>query len=548
MQIDLIIEGARIWTGDPGRPRANRIGVWGGRVFGLDEQLDGVTADIRLNAEGAFLAPGFNDVHAHSVWFGQTLLELDLSNTSSADELLQRVADYAETVPESSWVIASNFNPLGIRGEMAQREALDRASGGRPLWLKHSSGHAYTLNSAGLAAVGISDYPTAQIDGGQVVTDASGRATGLIEENAMTIVQQYLLPDSRAEIAKALHVATNQYLTEGLTSITDAGIAGGWIGHSPQEFGAYQFAREQGLLGTRMQPMITIDSLHELSGHADDPAAVGLDAGLRTGVGDEWLQVGPTKVFTDGSLFGTTAAMTEDYEQCPGNHGYLLGDPDELREKVLRAASAGWSLALHAIGDRAVDFAIDTISEAQDRFGRPAIPNRIEHGGVVREDQLPRLAERRIALAPQPFFIPTFGDGMAAKLGERRVGLSYPAASLLRSGAILPGSSDRPVAPGAPLGVIQAFVERLTESGAPYGPHERISAEQALVAYTRGSAVATGWADRKGVLSRGMLADMVVLSDDLTEVTSDRISTLDVLATLVGGEIRHGSIAEAASR
>ncbi len=469
MRIDLIIEQARIWTGDPGRPRASRIGVWGGRVFGLDEQLDGVTADLHLDAQGAFMAPGFNDVHSHSVWFGQTLLELDLTGVGTADELVQRVAAYADSLPESSWVVASNFNPLGLLGEMATRDALDRASGGRPLWLKHSSGHAYTLNGVGLSAVGIHDYPTERIDGGNVATDNTGRATGLIEENAMSIVQKTLLPDSHGDIIKALQVATQQYLREGLTSITDAGVAGGWIGHSPQEFGAYQSAQAQGLLGTRMQPMIALDALHDLAGHADDPAAVGLDAGLRTGLGDEWLQVGPVKVFTDGSLLGSTAAMTEDYEQCPGNHGYLLGDPVALRAKVLRAASAGWSLALHAIGDHAVDFAIDTISEAQKRYGKPAIPNRIEHGGVVREDQLPRLAEHRIALAPQPFFIPTFGDGMAAKLGERRSGLSYPAASLLRHGAILPGSSDRPVAPGAPLGVIQAFVERLTESGVAYG-------------------------------------------------------------------------------
>ncbi len=302
MRIDLIIDQARIWTGDPNRPRATKIGVLGGRVVGLDEQLDGVSAEVVLNAEGAFLAPGFNDVHSHSVWFGQTLLELDLTGTESAEELLKRVSEHAETLPESSWVIASNFNPLGIRGEMAPRDALDEASGGRPLWLKHSSGHD-------------------SIEGGQIVTDAAGRATGLIEENAMLIVQGYHLPDSRADIAKALEVATAQYLREGLTSVTDAGIAGGWIGHSPQEFGAYQFAQDQGVLGTRMQPMITLDALHDLPGHENDPAAIGLTGGLRTGLGDEWLQVGPVKVFTDGSLLGSTAAMTEDYEQCPGNHG-----------------------------------------------------------------------------------------------------------------------------------------------------------------------------------------------------------------------------------
>lgn len=542
MRIDVIIERARIWTGDPDRPRATRIGVWNGVIVGLDEQLDGVSAERVLDADGAFLAPGFNDVHAHSVWFGQTLLELDLSGVRSGDELLRRVRDRAAQQAEGAWVIGSNFNPLGITGALPDRDALDAATGGRPLWLKHSSGHAYTLNGASLGAVGIADHPTQQIEGGRIATDAAGRATGLIEENAQELVQRVHLPDSRTDLVRALRVATEQYAREGLTSVTDAGIAGGWIGHSPQELGAYQTARELGALRTRMQPMITVDALHEVPGHASDPAAVTLDTGMRTGLGDEWLQVGPVKVFTDGSLLGSTAAMTEDYAQCHGNHGYLLGDPDEVRARVLAAAGAGWSLALHAIGDRAVDFAIATIAEAQQRFGRPRIPNRIEHGGVVRDEQVAELAAHGIVLVPQPFFIPTFGDGMAAKLGPARVEQSYPAGRLLAAGAVLPGSSDRPVAPGAPLGVMQAFVERVTESGATYGSAERISAEQALAAYTRGSAQATGWAHRKGVLASGMLADFVVLGDDLTAVSTDRIAQLEVVATFVGGEASHGAL------
>ncbi len=542
MRIDLIIEGARIWTGDAARPRASRIGICNGIVCGLDEQLDGLTADVTLRAQGAFIAPGFNDAHAHTVWFGQTLLELDLSGTGSGAELLQRVAGYASGKAPDEWVIGSNFNPLGIAGGVPSRDQLDAAAGGRPLWLKNSSGHAYTLNGIALRIVGIDEYPSGHIEGGKVVVDEHGRATGLVEENAMALVQEYHLPDARTEIVRALHVATERYLAEGLTSVTDAGIAGGWIGHSPQELGAYQAAREQGKLLTRMQPMITLDALHDLAGHESDGAAVGLDTGVRTGLGDEWLQVGPVKVFTDGSLLGSTAAMTEDYAQCPGNHGYLLGDPHALRDKVLRAAAAGWSLALHAIGDRAVDFAIETIAEAQARHGSPSIPNRVEHGGVVRDDQVELLSKHRIVLAPQPYFIPTFGDGMAAKLGRERTELSYPAARLLQHGVVLPGSSDRPVAPGAPLGVMQAFVERLTETGAPYAHRERITVEQALSAYTRGSAQATGWAHRKGMLAPGMLADLVVLGDDPTEVGSERISQIEVVATFVGGEARFGAL------
>lgn len=544
MDIDLVIENARVWTGDPARPNATRIGVWQGTIVGVDEELDGLRPARVLDAGGAVIVPGFNDVHAHSVWFGQTLLELNLSGVASGAELIERVRSYAVDVAEGAWVVASNYNPLGIKGEIPGRDALDEATGGKPLWMKHASGHAYTLNGVGMRLIGIPDEPAEQPEGGKIVTDAAGRSTGLIEENAMQLVQAVLLPDSIDDMVHALDVATAQYLAEGLTSVTDAGIAGGWIGHSPREMHAYQRALEQGVLRTRMQPMITLDVLHAVEGHRDEETVWGIDAGIRTGLGNEWLQVGPVKVFTDGSLLGSTAAMHEDYAHCPGNHGYLLGDPDEMRSRVLRAAAAGWTLALHAIGDRAVEYAIDTISEAQSRYGRPRIPHRIEHGGVVHNAQIADLVKHGIVLAPQPNFIPEFGDGMTTNLGPERVPLSYPAARLLQAGAVLPGSSDRPVAPGAPLHVMQAFVERLTETGAEYGPDERITAAQALTAYTAGSAHATGWGDRKGLVRRGYLADLTVLAENPIDVRPGAIGAIEVIATMVGGELRHGTLTE----
>jgi predicted amidohydrolase YtcJ len=546
VRIDTIIEHARVLTGDPARPIASRVGIWGGRIVGLDEQLDGVRAETVLDAGGAVVSPGFNDVHAHSVWFGQTLAELDLGAATTPDEVYRAIAaraadgDAAAT-GQDDWIVASGFNPLGMRGSV-DRDAVDRAAGGRPVWIKHASGHAYTMGGEGLRLVGIGDGAAADPDGGVIVRDADGRPTGLLEENAMRIVQDVLLPDSVAAIEEALGRASAQYAREGLTSVTDAGIAGGWIGHSPREFAAYQGARDRGLLRTRMQAMVVLDALHELGGHRDDSEAIGLGAGIRSGVGDEWLQIGPVKVFTDGSLLGGTAAMTEDYAHDHGNHGYLQGDPDEMRARVLRAAAGGWALALHAIGDAAVDFALDVIDEAQRLHGVGPMPSRIEHGGVVRPDQLARMAALGVVLVPQALFIAQYGDGMAARLGPERTRLSYPAASVLRAGGLLAGSSDRPVAPGAPLPIVQALVERVTESGAPYGPDERLTVEQALRVCTAGSAEATGWGGRKGVIAPGMLADLVVLGDDPHAVPVERIGAIDVVATIVGGETVHGAL------
>lgn len=548
MQLDTLITNAHILTGSPNRPTASRIGIWQGLIVGVDEELDAILAGPAnrtpaqvLDAGGATIIAGFNDVHAHSVWFGQTLIEVDLAEATTPDDVYTAIAADMANFDADQWVICSNFNPLQMTGSV-DRDHLDDVAQGRPVLIKHRSGHAYTVNGVGLQRAGLPDFPKTQPEGGEIVTDAQGRATGLLDENAMRAVQDILQPEALEDVVSALAAASQHYLTEGLTSVTDAGIAGGWIGHTPREFAAYQLAAQRGLLKHRSQPMITMDALHELPGHDQDAVARGLDAGIRSGLGDHRLQLGPVKVFTDGSLLGATAAMTEGYAHCQHNHGYMQGDPDQLRQSVIDAAGAGWALALHAIGDAAIDFAIDTIVAARATYGAGPMPDRIEHGGVVRDDQIHRMAEANIVLVPQPYFISVFGEGMLHNLGPERAKLSYPARRLLDAGMTLPGSSDRPVAHGAPLAVIQAFVQRLTEDGNPYGPDDRITVAEALHAYTVGSAHATGWADRKGVLAAGYLADLVVLGANPLTTDVAHLAEIPVVATMVDGTFEYGTL------
>ncbi|MFS0283593.1 amidohydrolase, partial [Corynebacterium striatum] len=239
-------------------------------------------------------------------------------------------------------------------------------------------------------------------------------------------------------------------------------------------------------------------------------------------------------------LLGTTAAMAENYECCQ-HSGYFQGDPELIKRNALKAAGAGWSLALHAIGDAAVDFAIETLEEAISVYGAPKIPHRIEHGGVVRAEQIDRLAKLPVVLVPQPYFIKEFGDAMAQKLGAKRVELSYPAKRLLDAGMTLPGSSDQPVTRGIPLEVMQAFAQRTTATGNEYGPADKITVSEALYAYTAGSAAATGWAGRKGQIKPGQLADFVLLGSNPLETPMEALSEIEILATVVGGELRYGS-------
>lgn len=542
MPVDLLIRNARILTQDASRPTATSLLIHDGKILDVDPGADMAALAVRtIDAAGTTIVPGFNDVHAHSVWFGLGLMEANAGAAASLEEVYRIIADAAVGMAPGEWVVASGYSPLLLGGQQPDRDRLDEAAGGRPVWIKHSSGHACTLNGVALELISARADLSAPIDGGAVVMGDDGRPTGLLEENAMRLVQDILLPYPMETIERALDLATSHYLAEGITSVTDAGIAGGWIGYSPREFAAYQNARDKGLLSVRMQPMLVMDALHSVPGHANDPTSRTLDAGIRTGLGDDWLRLGPVKIFSDGSLLGSTAYMTEDYVGCTHNHGYLQMDADQLRESALDAYRAGWAIAMHAIGDHAIDHALDIITEAQGAFGINSQPNRIEHGGVVRPDQLDRIAEAGIVLVPQPHFITEFGDGMAQLLGPQRTTWSYPAKSLLDRGVTLPGSSDRPVSNGRPLDVMQSFVERLTPSGQVYGPDERITAAEALAAYTTGSAAATGAGHIKGRLAPGYLADLVFLDRDPTAVAPSNIAATRVLATMVDGQIQFGA-------
>jgi predicted amidohydrolase YtcJ len=198
-------------------------------------------------------------------------------------------------------------------------------------------------------------------------------------------------------------------------------------------------------------------------------------------------------------------------------------------------------VAAHAIGDSAVDLALDAFAEAQQVLPRPDARHRVEHSGVVRPDQLDRYAELGVVPVPQAHFLYAVGDTMAEALGPARTPWMYRHRSFLDRGIRVPGSSDRPVAPGAPLLGMQSMVERLSRAGVVLGPDERVTAEQALRAYTLDAARASHDEDRRGSLTPGKYADFVILSDDPVGVDSDRIGAIDVLATFVAGECVHGA-------
>lgn len=536
MRADLLLTNGRIRTlgGTAHEQVVRSLAIWQGRVLAIDEEVD---AREVVDLEGAVVTPGFHDAHNHMAWFGLTLEEIDL-RVSSLDDLYAAVAERAARTPGDAWIVGAGYDENKI-GAHPTRDGLERVAPGRRVWLRHTSGHMCVVSDAVLGDLGLRESAR-EIVGGRVSVDADGRPNGLLEEQAQQLLSPLVLPYRLDTLVDAIERAGDVYLSQGLTSVVEAGIGGGWIGKSPVELLAYQRAREEGRLPVRVELMVAADALHPIAGHADDGLGLGLDLGLRTGLGDDRLRIGPVKVFSDGSLIGHTCAMTEDFADTPGESGYLQDDAEALRARILGAHRSGWRVATHAIGDAAIDLVLDVYEEAQRRWPRLDARHRIEHFGVARPDQVTRCAALGVVPVPQGRFIGEIGEGMLRALGPERSGWAYRGRSLLDAGCILPGSSDRPVVDGAPLRGMHDLVNRRTDAGSPVGPEEAITGLEALVAYTLGSARASHQEHERGTLTPGRLADLVVLSDDPATCAPERIADIEVRATyLAGREVWH---------
>ncbi|MEU6643186.1 amidohydrolase [Saccharomonospora sp. NPDC046836] len=532
--LDLLLRDVRALTMTGERPRANTVGVLHGRIVGVDDEVAGLAAHQVVDGDGAVLIPGFADAHNHMVWYGLSLAELDLSVCRTPEELYDTVAARAAGLPADGWVIGSGYDDFVLGGH-PDRAALDSAGGGRPVWLKHRSAHMCVVSSAILAQAGVLDGSATVPKGGVIARDDDGAPTGLLAEQAQQLVDALVKPYPVEELVAAIERAARVYVTEGLTHVTEAGIGGGWIGHSPAEAAAYQLARQRGLLPLRVELMPASEVLHPV--HED---AFGLDLGLRSGFGDDFLRIGPMKIFTDGALSSRTAAVTEPF--CGhGGDGVLGDDPEVLRARMLAAHRGGWRIAAHAIGDRAIDLTLDVLEQAQRELPRPDVRHRIEHAAMVRPDQLERMVALGVVPVPQARFLYEIGDTMAEAIGEHRVPWLYRHKSFVDAGLRVPGSSDRPcVSAGAPLLGIRSMLERTTKAGAVLSPDESVDAEEALRAYTTHSAYAAHQENERGRIAAGAFADLVLLDDDPTTVPSSRIGDLEVLATFVAGRAVHG--------
>jgi predicted amidohydrolase YtcJ len=529
VKLDLKLTGGRVVTMDPARPCAATIGIWQGRVVGLDDDVAHLQAARVVDLGDAVVLPGFVDAHTHLAWTGRASQTLDISTCRRVHDVLDVIA----RATGDGWLEVAGYDHRRLDRALTAAD-LDSVSAGREVYVQDLSGHACVVNTAILRRL-----PQEVLAPGApgVQFDAEGRPTGALAEGAQTAVRELRLPYSVDEIARDVGRGAHQCLAEGVTLAAEAGVGGGLIGSSPLELLAYQ----RSSLPIRVQLMVSADVLHPVSAHADDGVTRSVDLGLRTGLGDDRLSIGALKVFTDGGMMARTAALTEPYVGV-GGIGQLQDDPNLMTAAIVDGHAAGWQLAIHAIGDRAVDFALDAVEQAQRLIPRPDARHRIEHCGLVRPDQLDRIAALRLVPVVQPTFLWAYGDDYAAIMGEQRAPWMYRGRAFLDRGITIAGSSDRPVADGSPLRAIQFMVERMSSSGQVIGGNEAVTVEEAIAAYTAGGAHACHREHLLGSVTPGKLADLVVLGDDPRAVDPSRIGGIDVLATVVGGEFAHDPV------
>lgn len=512
------MHGARIWTDGAVLPGVDSLAIAGGRILAVGREAELAPLRDRTtrgwDAGGATVTPGLIDAHLHLVQWARSLDEVDLFGASTRDEAVARVARFIAAHPGDNPVVGRGYDPNAWQ-DAPERAVLDELSAARPVLLHSKDFHALWVNGAALRVCGIV-CGTPDPQGGRIVRDPAGEPTGLLMEHAVRLCAP-VLPAEGADDAARVERALPQLHAFGITGV-----------HDFEGPAAQQVLRAVcGGATARLRVLMHL-------AHSGLDAAI--ESGLSSGTGDDTFRIGAVKLFADGTLGSQTAAMLKPYE-ASADSGMELIDPAELRALVARASGAGLSIAIHAIGDRAVRSSLDAIEAAGAAARRLPLPPRIEHLQLVDPEDMPRLAQLGVIASMQPSHA-TADAQLAERFWGARVANAYPWRALLDQGASLAFGSDAPVEPpDAPLGLSAAVTRAVPARGDAFTPHQRVTLDDALTAYTRVPAQLAGSWPRMGTLRPGAAADFVVWETDLHCTPPERLAKLRPAATFVAGEV-----------
>jgi len=534
----LIYKNGTILTMDEAAPKAEAIAVGrDGRILAVGSESEVGNLAGRetrtIDLRGRTLMPGFFDCHLHLLWLGINLGHVDLSSppVREVEDIVRLLRARLAAQPDLTCVQGNRYDQNRLPNALhPTRHDLDRVSTEVPVRIVHTSGHAAVVNTVALKMLGIT-RDTPDPIGGEIEHGHDGEPTGVLLETASWANLERILPEvSTAESVEALGRANGYLLQRGITSATDANTL-------PDDVETFKRAVFREILQPRTNLMIGWAEVVKQAGEGAIPTPQDLAI---EGIDWHHLNIGQAKLFSDGAITTRTCWLTEPFRDMPDNYGIPIHPEDELRELIRLAHNAGWQIATHAIGDKAIDVVLSAYADAQRDHTRPKPGHRIEHCMLLDSGLIARLRRQNVWSVGQPEFLSRLGDAYVLALDEERANRLSPYATLDRQNVAQAFSSDCPVVPGAPLDGIRAAMERKTASGRVLNAKECLSAEASLYAYTAAPAFASR-ADRdRGTLETGKFADFVVLTADPTAVPLGEWEQVQVAATIIGGECRFG--------
>jgi len=529
---DKVFLNGRVITVDADNSIAAAVAIRGDKIVAVGETekiKNFVGPNTQLfDLKQKALLPGFIDAHCHMLAFGLNLGQVDCSYPAvrSIEDILESISQKTRCIPKGQWIRGWGWDEFALKeGRPPNRFELDKAAPNHPVILNRTCIHASAANSMALKKAGI-DGQTENPYGGEIERDAKGRPTGLLREMpAMDLIESVIDLPEIPDLREALKQADKVFLREGITSIHDAGV--GSVNRA--DVRAYQEAVTQDNIQVRIYMTLREYTYRKLA-YQDD----GL--GVYTGFGDNRLRIGPVKLLIDGGIGARTAAMRESYENEPDEKGFLTIPRSQLVHRMRKAHENKFQLAVHAIGDLAIETTLDCYEEILNSIPRENHRHRIEHFACAAPDLVSRARKLNIQPVIQPTFLYRLGESFAKNLGKR-IQFVIPCNSLIQAGLRPAGSSDRPVVPGNPLLGIYAAVTRKTDANTVLAPDEKISVMDAIRLFTINGAYVSFEEDIKGSIEPGKLADLIILNQDPLSVDPDKLKDLEVQLTMINGKV-----------
>ncbi|MCI0335885.1 MAG: amidohydrolase [Planctomycetes bacterium] len=523
MHATLVVQG-HIWTADPQRPWAEAIAARNESILAVGTRDDvakliGPETEV-IDAGDGLVVPGLIDSHIHLIDGGLRLASVQLRDAKSRDEFVRRIGKYAKKQLPGTWVTGGDWDHSRWGGELPSRDWIDAVTPDNPVWINRLDGHMSLANTAAMRAAKVGD-DVKDVDGGEIVRDATGQPTGIFKDNALGIIDR-AQPDSSTQQLLDATVAAMDYLAaRGVTAVHHLGTF--------QHLEVFRVAQKRGLMKTRVYACTPLEQWHRL---ADEVKA--------RGRGDEWLKIGGLKGFVDGSLGSRTAAFLQPFSDTPTGRGLLVNTAEDLESWTADADRAGLQVVVHAIGDRAIRLQLDVFERVAAANGPRDRRFRIEHAQHIAPADIPRFAKLGVIASMQPYHAIDDGRWAERVIGAERSKTTYAFRSLIDSGGRLAFGSDWFVAPPTPMeGIYAAVTRRTLDDKHPGGwvPRQKISVEESLRAYTIDAAYAAFSEKSLGSLEPGKLADLVVLGRNVFEIPPEELNTVPIVATIVNGKV-----------